>query len=82
MMRTSWLRRYLIKIYCTITLLSSLARVAVVVLSGVSIKRACTEYLMTLKKVALAANPSRQATDDQDLAFLETYLKEHGPEIT
>lgn len=51
------------------------------ILSGLPVKRACAEHLITLKQIALADNPSRQATDGQDIAFLEAYLKEHGPEM-
>lgn len=51
------------------------------ILSGIAIKRACAEHLIVLKQIALADNPSRQGTDGSDIAFLERYLKEHGPEL-
>ncbi len=51
------------------------------VLSGVPIKRACAEHLIVMKQIAIRDNPSRAHTDGPDIAFLESYLKEHGPEI-
>jgi hypothetical protein len=51
------------------------------VLSGLTVKRACAEHLIELKKIALEDNPARQGTDGSDIAFLEGYLKEHGPEL-
>lgn len=51
------------------------------VLSGLTVKRACAEHLIVMKRIAIADSPARQHTDGPDIAFLEAYLKEHGPEI-
>lgn len=51
-------------------------------LSGIPVRRACAEHLIALKKIALSDDPSRQATDGADIAFLESYLRSHGPEIS
>lgn len=42
---------------------------------------ACAEHLIVLKRIALADNPARQGTDGSDIAFLEKYLRTHGPEL-
>jgi len=49
-------------------------------IGGLTVRRACAEDLLELKRIALEADPERADRDLSDIRHLERYLHENGPE--